>query len=53
MSKYAKAIAAAIAAAATVIVGAVGPDTALGITLSALIAACGVIAVYQVPNKDA
>lgn len=53
MTKYTKAIAAAVSAAATVIVGAVGPETALGVVLTALIAACGVIAVYQLPNKPA
>lgn len=51
MTKYAKAIAAAISAAATVIVGAVGADTPLGVVLTALIAACGTVAVWAVPNR--
>lgn len=52
MTRYAKAIVAAISAAATVIVGAVGPDSTLGVILTALIAACGVLAVYQIPNRE-
>lgn len=52
MSKYAKAIAAAIGAAATVVVGAVGADTPLGITMAALVAACGTVAVWAVPNRE-
>ena len=51
MTRYAKAIAAAISAAATVIAGAVPSDGALGITLAAIIAACGTVAVWAVPNR--
>ena len=52
MTRYAKAIAAAISAAATVIAAAVPEDSTAGIIAAVIIAVCGTVAVWAVPNAD-
>jgi len=49
-ANYAKAIVAAIGAAATAVLGIVPPSSPLVTVLTALVAVCTVIGTYMVPN---
>lgn len=49
---YVKAIVAAISGAATIVASAVPSDSTVGIVVAAIIAACGTIATWAVPNAS-
>lgn len=53
MSKYAKAIVAAVGGAATAVVSIFGADTTAGKVATVVLAACTVAGVYLVPNAPA